>query len=485
MVEQYENNYSTQLNGAIDSDDTTIVVDAAPVTMTGSFRIKIDNELILVGSVSGTSFTGCTRGVEGTTAASHSDNAIVKHVLTADALENIISETVSGIPVTTLGYNTVGASTLSPGADNRGQAKKVTITQAGTILGVSGYFKMVGGPGTGALWGAVYTDNAGVPHKPMGGAYTQYRQVILDANEDLGWFHIPVNVHVDSATDVWIVVGNAYQAGFLRLTYDASGTDYEITFSQLPWLAEVGMSGGYATASSTTRKHSIRAHFLPDGVAPSPTDPIDIVFGTPDTAYEFDTTSLTGLTSLSTTPDVMNANTTVPHHLYINDNAGTGGATQLVGLYASKSPPFTAICKVGDATTYTDYNWFGMFCGVATPGKMLAAGVAYDSGVALRTVRINSPTDGSGTVGNAVRNAPFLIDVNNSYFCVRAASSTDVSIYWSRSGYIWYPIVLNDNNTMTVGSVGLYILSNNTTAPGMSAAFDYLRIWDSTLTIVT
>lgn len=86
MPEQYENNYSTLLNGAINSSVTTLTVDAVPTTMTGNFRIRIDDEIILVGAVSGLTFTGCTRGSEGTTAASHADNAPVTHVLTAASL---------------------------------------------------------------------------------------------------------------------------------------------------------------------------------------------------------------------------------------------------------------------------------------------------------------------------------------------------------------------------------------------------------------
>lgn len=92
MVEQFENRYSTILNGAIDDNDTTIVVDTAPVTMTANFRIKIEDELILVGTVSGTSFLTCTRGIEGTTAVSHADNVLVTHVLTAEGLNQKVND---------------------------------------------------------------------------------------------------------------------------------------------------------------------------------------------------------------------------------------------------------------------------------------------------------------------------------------------------------------------------------------------------------
>lgn len=86
-MEQFENNYVTQLNGSINDSTTTIIVDAGPTDITASFRIKIDDELIMVGSVSSTTFSSCTRGIEGTTAASHADNAVVEHVLTAGSLK--------------------------------------------------------------------------------------------------------------------------------------------------------------------------------------------------------------------------------------------------------------------------------------------------------------------------------------------------------------------------------------------------------------
>jgi len=67
---------SNQLNGAINNSVTTITVDS-----TSSFpslgRIDIDTELITYTSKTATQFLGCTRGANGTTAASHLDNAIV------------------------------------------------------------------------------------------------------------------------------------------------------------------------------------------------------------------------------------------------------------------------------------------------------------------------------------------------------------------------------------------------------------------------
>jgi hypothetical protein len=67
---------SNQLNGAIDNSQTTITVDSTAEFPT-SGRLDIDTELITYTGKTATDFTGCVRGVNGTTAATHLDNAIV------------------------------------------------------------------------------------------------------------------------------------------------------------------------------------------------------------------------------------------------------------------------------------------------------------------------------------------------------------------------------------------------------------------------
>lgn len=75
---------STTLNGAIDDSVTTITV-----VSTASFKsagyIYIDSELISYTGTTGTTFTGCTRGVGVTAAASHTDTTAVaeKEVFTS------------------------------------------------------------------------------------------------------------------------------------------------------------------------------------------------------------------------------------------------------------------------------------------------------------------------------------------------------------------------------------------------------------------
>lgn len=79
---------TTSLAGAISADDTALDVAAwaSPLPTGGTFRLRIDNELIEVGSVSGTTLGDLLRGVEGTVAASHLNGAGVSIVLTAGGL---------------------------------------------------------------------------------------------------------------------------------------------------------------------------------------------------------------------------------------------------------------------------------------------------------------------------------------------------------------------------------------------------------------
>lgn len=85
MAEFFTNNYQTTLNdsGGISNVDSSLIVTSATGAPAATFRIKIDDELILVGAKSGTTFSTLTRGIEGTAAASHTDGSTVTHVLTA------------------------------------------------------------------------------------------------------------------------------------------------------------------------------------------------------------------------------------------------------------------------------------------------------------------------------------------------------------------------------------------------------------------
>lgn len=120
-TEKVSNIAQSTLNGAINNSVTSLVVASASTFPTSpQFRIKIDDEIILVTGVSGTTFT-VTRGAESTTAASHSNGATVTGVLTAGGLNQLLADILlqagSGASTIWAGGSDKNSSTYS-GSDN-------------------------------------------------------------------------------------------------------------------------------------------------------------------------------------------------------------------------------------------------------------------------------------------------------------------------------------------------------------------------------
>lgn len=94
------NGISTTLNGAIDSVTGTVtVIDTTNFPATGYFIV--DQEIVKYSGKTGTTFTGCTRGADGSTAAAHTDTSIAAAYIVADhhnivTLEIVAIETVLG-----------------------------------------------------------------------------------------------------------------------------------------------------------------------------------------------------------------------------------------------------------------------------------------------------------------------------------------------------------------------------------------------------
>lgn len=92
MTEQIENVVYAELNGAITAAATSLTLDSgAALPATGDFRIRIGDELMLVTARASNVLT-VTRGIEGTTATSHADEAVVKMVHSAAALKAYVAE---------------------------------------------------------------------------------------------------------------------------------------------------------------------------------------------------------------------------------------------------------------------------------------------------------------------------------------------------------------------------------------------------------
>ena len=99
-MENFSNDAQTTLNGAITSVITSLVVtSAAKFPVSAPFRIRIEDEIIIVGAVAGTTFSDLTRGAEGTTAAGHATGVIVEHVLTAGSLLAAVTDRVQYVKI--------------------------------------------------------------------------------------------------------------------------------------------------------------------------------------------------------------------------------------------------------------------------------------------------------------------------------------------------------------------------------------------------
>lgn len=205
-------------------------------------------------------------------------------------------------------------------------------------------------------------------------------------------------------------------------------------------------------------------------------DPIFEKFGAPTTAFEFNSSSLVGLTQLSTgAPDVEDADTSVPGCYYIEDNSGVN---EVLGRYfATPATPFTAISLVLDSNNTFDNNGGGLFIGTGTPGAMELWGTVNNA----RTLQINpftNPTTGNGTAsaGSDKILPPF-------YMAIRVNSTTDVDYLYSKNGWVWREFFSARNPGFTVGSVGLSLTPVTSTQP-YGIAYDFIRVWSSALVFV-
>jgi hypothetical protein len=92
-MEQFANSAQTFLASSMLSTDLTLTVNSGVgFPATGTFRIVVEQELIIVGAVSGAVFSSLTRGAEGTTAVGHSGGVTVTAVVTAGTFAQFKSD---------------------------------------------------------------------------------------------------------------------------------------------------------------------------------------------------------------------------------------------------------------------------------------------------------------------------------------------------------------------------------------------------------
>ena len=114
MAETLSNFATSTLNGGIDASTLTIVlVSGTTFPASGTFRLRIDDELISIASRSGATLTATSRAIEGTSPATHSSGADVYGVVTRDGLEAFVQQEAADAVVGGQTTGTVGAITVA------------------------------------------------------------------------------------------------------------------------------------------------------------------------------------------------------------------------------------------------------------------------------------------------------------------------------------------------------------------------------------
>ena len=155
MVETLSNFAASTLGADISVVSTALVVaDGSKFPASGNFRIRIDDELMLVGARAGANLSSITRGIEGTTVTAHSAGAAVRHVLSAAGLQRHIDDRIAQLVVNVkdAAYGATG-----DGVTDDAAALAAAITAAGpggTVFFPAGDYRTTVGlvPLSGQTW---------------------------------------------------------------------------------------------------------------------------------------------------------------------------------------------------------------------------------------------------------------------------------------------------------------------------------------------
>ncbi len=170
MTEQFANNASTTLNGAIDNVTTTITVTNGTVfSQSGTFRVIVESEIMQVSSISGNVLT-VLRGQEGTSANAHIGGTAITQIITAAAMAQFkVDVTPTAILLSGSGNpNSYPSFVQGINAGGNGSLVNVTTTSAVTAGNLLVVFLQcenggtTGTPPTDSI-GTTYTSVVGIP----------------------------------------------------------------------------------------------------------------------------------------------------------------------------------------------------------------------------------------------------------------------------------------------------------------------------------
>ena len=231
-----------------------------------------------------------------------------------------------------------------------------------------------------------------------------------------------------------------------------------------------GGGGGAPTDAKyivTEANGTLSAEIIIPGLEASP----DIrVAGTND--QEFESTTIGG-TALGT-PTTIDADTTTPNHLYIKK-----AATASFGLHGrywtAPSTPFTLTAKLGFSTPpIANFMRSGVGIAEATPGKTEGIYWEINAQRYLSTISTTTPTTGAAYVQQG---AEHTTECHRApiWFRVVAASSTDITWYWSVDGRHFIRIgTANRNPGFTIGSYFVAVNPEQATHD-VESSWDWIR----------
>ena len=293
MPENIGNLVVTALNGAIDDNDLTAVVDSSAGMPDAAFRLVIQDgaddtanrEIVRVTNVAANTLT-IERGMEGTTPVAHADNSFVAHVLTAGALASMFDDAASQAYV---GKNAIGAS-ITAMDTRRFYCQRIIVTTACFLVDIEGYVHNDASQVASFNVG-LFDDSGGVPAKML--AFTGPNtsdQVYFGTGSVPRWVGNAVGYWLEPGT-YWIGVQMIDSGANLNLAHDASGGVCAHFLAGGDWVSD-GVS-----PTTTTVDYSIRANvlYLPSsaGVVPAAGVRVkrnaDQAITSPGTAISWDT----------------------------------------------------------------------------------------------------------------------------------------------------------------------------------------------------
>lgn len=258
MAEQFTNQASSTLNGAITSGATSLVVaSSANFPTSGNFRILVDAEIMVVTAVSTNTFT-VTRAQEGTTAAAHATGVPVTHIVTAGGLSQTVLDNRSGLRYGVVWSAVEILTNLSVPtfrATNQTSGTLFMVTAPVTVNGVLTYWAGTSSQTLkGSLWdnaggtrlasGTLAVSAAGVYYIPFTSAYT------------VG----TAELHKTLASTVWETSGTNYTAGTQTNVSNFPAVGTEKFYSGGPFFNWIGWTAWVAGDANPTNSASGEAY---------------------------------------------------------------------------------------------------------------------------------------------------------------------------------------------------------------------------------